>query len=222
MIKAVVFDLDGTLIDSTDAIVESFFHTFDTLGEARPPRDAIVNSIGFVLEKQFAMMSTHPVDDCARIYREYYANICCPRTTLLPYATECLSALREAGLVMGVATSKRMTYAAKILDHLGILDYFDSRIGPDEVTNPKPDPEAVLKSMENLGVTAAETLFVGDMDFDVLAARAAGVECLCVTTGYMTREALEHLEPAAVYDSLRDVASHVLRRLPQPALEPGS
>lgn len=209
-IKAVIFDLDGTLIDSTEAIVESYFHTFDTIGVERPSREAIIGGIGFTLEQSFARITQHPADVCVPIYRKYYARVCCAKTFLLPHADECLRALRGAGLALGIATSKRMDYAAKILDHLGVLHYFESRIGPDEVTHPKPHPEAVLKSMENLGTAPHETIFVGDMDFDVLAARAAGVDCYCLTTGYLSRSEIEALEPAAVCDSLDEVAERIL------------
>ncbi|HRI89027.1 MAG TPA: HAD hydrolase-like protein, partial [Candidatus Hydrogenedentes bacterium] len=96
-IRAVVFDLDGTLIDSTDAIVQSCMHTFDVIGEPRPDRDAIVRNIGYTLEQHFALFTQHDVHDCARIYREHYAGICCAMTTLMPGAREALDALKTMG-----------------------------------------------------------------------------------------------------------------------------
>jgi len=209
-IRAVAFDLDGTIIDSTEAIVESFFHTFDTLGEPRPDRQVIVGSIGHLLEDQFAMLAkTDPVE-CARVYREYYATVMCDKTFLLPGAVETLQRLQAVGIRLGFATSKLRAYSERILEHLGVLAFFESRIGPREVSNPKPHPAAVLASAEALGVRPNELVFVGDTHFDVLAARAAGVRCLCVTTGYATRAELEALEPEAVYDSLLELTAHIL------------
>lgn len=216
MIKAVSFDLDGTLIDSIEAIVQSFNHTFDVLGEPRPERGAILGSIGHVLEDQFSMLTRRDPKECAVVYREKYGEICCDLTTLMPGARESLERLSKAGLALGFATSKRRGYAERILAHLGVLDYFAVRLGPDDVARPKPNPDAVLRSLELFGVSPDELVYVGDLDFDVLASRAAGVACLCVTTGYAGRRELEALGPASVYDSLLEVTQHILTRLDTP------
>ncbi|MBI5091505.1 MAG: HAD-IA family hydrolase [Candidatus Hydrogenedentes bacterium] len=210
MIEAVTFDLDGTLIDSTDAIVESFMHTCDKFGDPRPPRDAVVNSIGFTLEQQFAQLSQRDPDDCARVYRAHYEKIACDMTTLLPGGREALALLQREGFRLGFATSKLRKYAEMILDHLGVLDYFEVRIGPEDVVNPKPHPEAVLKALAHFNLPPEKMLFIGDMHFDALAARAANVRCLCVATGYATRAELEALEPEAVFDSLDPLIRYIL------------
>lgn len=101
-----------------------------------------------------------------------------------------------------------------------MLHYFASRIGPEEVVHVKPHPEAVLRSLAVFGVAAEEACFVGDTHFDVLAAHAACVQCLCVTTGYATRQQLEALDPEAVYDTLNEVARHVIEGLGIPMPSP--
>lgn len=211
-LKAVVFDLDGTLIDSTDAIVLSFMHTFDVIGEPRPPRDEVVRSIGYTLEDQFAMFTRHDRHDCTRIYRERYAQVCCEMTTLLPGGADALAALAASGLRLGFATSKRRTFAEMILQHLGVLDRFEVRVGPDDVARPKPAPDAMLRVLELFKLSPDELLLIGDTHFDVECARNAGVACVCVTTGYETRAELEALQPEAVYDALAEVATHILGR----------
>ena len=213
MIKAAVFDLDGTLIDSTDAIVESFMHTFDVLEMPRPPRDAVVKSIGFTLEQQFEQFATIDANECARVYREYYATICCEKTFLLPGAAKSLRRFADAGITLGFASSKRRHFCEVILEHLGVLDYFATRLGPEDITHPKPHPEAVARSAEMQGVTPRELYFIGDTSFDVLAARAAGARCLCVTTGYNTRAELEALQPEAIFDTLHDLTDYGLAHL---------
>ncbi len=210
MIRAVLFDLDGTLMDSTDAIIDSWFYTFDFLGVPRPDRQLIINTIGYPLRKQIPMMTNHDVDECIRIYRGHYTEHSAPKTFLLPGAEEALATFADRGLRMGFATSKKREAAEMLLEHLGALHYMDARIGPLEVTNHKPHPEAVLKAMEALDVSPEETVFVGDMHFDVLAGLAAGVTTLAVTTGYETRAQLEALKPHGVYDSLFEVRDHVL------------
>jgi HAD superfamily hydrolase (TIGR01509 family) len=210
MIRAVIFDLDGTLMDSTDAIVDSWFYTFDLLGIPRPDRQRIIDTIGYPLRKQIPMFTSHDVDECIRIYRGHYTEHSAPKTTLLPGATEMLAAFAARGLRMGFATSKKREAAEMLLDHLDALHYMEARIGPLEVTRHKPDPEPVEKAMAVLGVTPEETVFVGDMHFDILAGQAAGVITLAVTTGYQARPELEALNPDAVYDSLHEVRDHVL------------
>ncbi|MBX7256978.1 MAG: HAD family hydrolase, partial [Candidatus Hydrogenedentes bacterium] len=216
MIKSVVFDLDGTLIDSTEAIVESFMHTFDVLEQPRPPRDAVVKSIGFTLEQQFEKFTKTDPNECALIYRAYYDTVCREKTFLLPGAEESLRQFSEAGLTIGFASSKQRRFCEVILNHLGVLEYFTTRLGPDDITHPKPHPEAVLRSAEMLGVTSRELYFIGDTNFDVLAARAAGTRCLCVTTGYNTREELVALGPEAVFDSLNELTQYALAHLASP------
>ena len=210
MIRAVLFDLDGTLMDSTDAIVNSYFHTFDTIGEPRPDRETIIGTIGDPLHKQFPTMTDHDVDECIRIYRAYYGEISAAITTLLPGVEETLATLAERGIKLGFVTSKRREAAEMLLEHLGALHYMDARIGPLEVTHHKPHPEPVQKAMEILGVQPEETVFVGDMHFDVLAGLAAGVLTLAVATGYQGRESLETLGADGVYDTMFEVRDHIL------------
>jgi 2-phosphoglycolate phosphatase len=213
MIRAVVFDLDGTFIDSTPAIVESYEHTCDVLGFARPPRDALVASIGHLLEDQFRKFTDHDPDECVRVYREHYAKIAVAQTSLLPGAREAVTVFQEAGLKLGVATSKKLQFAEMILESQGLCACFESRIGPDEVTNPKPAPDCLYASAEALGVALDDLVYVGDTVIDVRASKAAGVRCLTVTTGYDARETLEALEPEIVVDSLDEVVQHVLNEV---------
>ena len=210
MIRAVLFDLDGTLMDSTDAIVNSYFHTFDTIGEPRPERSVIIATIGDPLHKQFPTMTSHDVDECIRIYRAYYAEHSAAITTLLPGVEETLATLAERGIKLGFVTSKRREAAEMLLEHLGTLHYMDARIGPLEVTQHKPHPEPVQKAMEILGVSPEETVFVGDMHFDVLAGLAADVVTIAVATGYQTRAQLEALNPDATCDTMYEVRDHIL------------
>lgn len=215
MIKAVIFDLDGTLIDSTDALVDSFTHMFHVIGEPPATRQAIVDSVGHPLEEQLKFLTRHDTEECIRIYRAHYESTSCEKTVLLPGAREAIAAFLDTGLVLGFATSKKRAAAEMLLEHLGVLDAFTGRVGPHDVTHAKPHPEAVLKCLEALGVSADEAFFVGDMHFDVLAAQAANVRCIAVTTGYETRAQLEPLAPEAVFDTLDEVRDYVLAECTQ-------
>jgi len=211
-IQGVVFDLDGTLIDSTDAIVASMFHMFDELSLDRPPREAIIDSIGVVLEKQIATMTDHDPIEGARVYRAHYGETAPKKTVALPGARDALQVLADAGLSLGFATSKRRSYAQVILDHLELLDFFTARVGPDDVTNHKPHPEPIELAASQLGIEPGAMLYVGDLPIDHQAATAAGAACVCVTTGYASRTELESAGVAHVFDGLTDVADHILQR----------
>lgn len=209
-LRAVIFDLDGTFIDSTPAILESFDYAFAKLGLPKPPEESILASIGHILEDTFAQFTNIDPHECARVYREHYARIACDKTTLLPGARESVQRLDAAGLRIGFATSKKREFAELILDHLGVLPYFASRIGPYDVAAPKPHPDCLVQSARNLGVDLGELLLVGDTRFDIEAAKAAGVPCLCVTTGYESRASLESRQPDVVVDTLDEIVDHIL------------
>lgn len=213
MIVAVTYDLDGTLIDSTDAIVHCFMLACDDLGLQRPPREDVVGTIGHILEDQFRLLTTGDPDECAKVYRVHYEQVCREMTVLLPGAREILERTRAAGLRIGFASSKRRFFCEMILEHLGVLDFFEVRLGPEDVAHPKPHPEAVQKALEKFEVAPGEMYFVGDTHFDVMAARNAGVPCLCVTTGYNTRAELEALNPEGVFDTLHELTDYLLDRL---------
>ena len=191
----------------------SFLHTFDVMGKPRPERQAVIDTIGYRADDHFRLFTDDDPSEWVRVYREQYVKVALVQTTLLPGAEDCLERLQAVGLKLAFATSKELEYAEMILEHLGILDTFVSRIGPGEVTHPKPHPEAVCVSSENLNVSRERMFFVGDTHFDVLAARAAQVRCLCVTTGYASREQLEALEPERIFDFLPELTDYVLAQV---------
>ena len=210
MFEAVTFDLDGTLIDSTEAIVDSFNHTFDTIGDPRPSLEAIMDTISLPLEESLRQLSSRDASELTPIFRAYYEEIAAERTFLLPGVEEALSRLSEAGMPIGLATSKLRKFAELLLDHFGVLKHFECRIGPDDVAHRKPHPEPLLKAAAGLGVKPASMVYVGDSPIDVVASRRAGCPCLCVTTGYGMREELEAVDPAGVFDDLEAVTSFIL------------
>jgi HAD superfamily hydrolase (TIGR01509 family) len=160
---------------------------FERLGELLPTREAVVGSNSIPLEQQISLWTDLDPDHCASLYREFYAEIGAKKTTLLPGARDCLQALEEEGLRLGVVTSKQRAMSEMLLRYLGAIHHFESCLGPGGVEFPKPHPEAVLKSIEELRATVEDFLFVGDTEFDLREAKAAGVKYVAVTTGYRAR-----------------------------------
>jgi len=211
--KAVGFDLDGTLIDSTDAIVASFMHSFERIGRPLPTRDAVVSTISVPLEKQFLLIDdgVEDVATATAIYREHYVRESPATTVVLPSVREALEELSRAGVAIGMATSKRRSSAEVLLEHLGIAKYFACCIGPEDVTNAKPHPEPIHTLMRRMDVSAPDFVYVGDTHLDVQSAQAAGARCWAVTTGYATRDVLIDAGADEIFDNIADVAKSVLR-----------
>lgn len=210
MLKAVVFDLDGTLIDSTPAIVDSFVHSFEAIGHEVPPRERILEFISIPLEKHFAELTDHDPITLSKIYREHYFDTCTAGTVMLPGVVDALVSLADAGLRLAIATSKSCRGSEIILDHLEIAHHFEFVVGADSVSNHKPDPEALNVSREKLGIAADEMIYVGDTRFDTEASKNAGVRCIAVATGYASRAELDGLKPHHVADSMSEAASYIL------------
>jgi HAD superfamily hydrolase (TIGR01509 family) len=208
--KAVGFDLDGTLIDSTGAIVASFLHTFRALGRPLPPRDAIVSTISVPLEDQFRLPDDLDVTQAAAIYREHYVREAPAATVPLPGVREALADLSAAGVRIGMATSKKRSSTEVLPEHLDLMRHFDCCIGPEDVVRAKADPEPIHALLRCLGAGPGDLVYVGDSRLDIAAAHAAGVRCWAVSTGYDTREELAGAGPEKIFDSMADVAKSVL------------
>ena len=150
-----LFDLDGTLIDSTPAILEGFHYAFAHLGAADPSDEAIKRLIGHPLEVMFERLgAARDVQDFVLAYKQRYAQIFLDQTVLLDGAYE---AVREASEFanLGVVTTKTSKFSKILLQHLGIADFFSAIVGREDVQDPKPSAEPILKALENLGIYGA-------------------------------------------------------------------
>ena len=183
--KIILFDLDGTLIDSTEAILESFAVAFKTFGEKVPSEDLIKKEIGYPLDKMFQTLGV-PEDrvwDYVDAYKMHYRQISCAKTVLLPDASEAVQLASQIA-TLGVVTTKTAKYSIELLEHMGLMHYFDVLIGREDVINPKPNPEPIEKALTKLPSDTNEIWMVGDTCMDMLAAKAANVASVGVTCGY--------------------------------------
>jgi 2-phosphoglycolate phosphatase len=202
---AVVFDLDGTLLDSYAAIHDSLNATLRALGLPPVPLEETRRRVGRGLEALMAeSVGTERKDEGVRIFRDHYEKAGPESTRLLPGADEVTRALAARGTKLAVASNKPARFSRQLLDHFGISSRFGAVFGPDDGFPPKPAPHMVFMALALVGVKAADALYVGDMPIDVLTARAAGVTVAVVPTGSSTREELRDAGPDALLD---DVAS---------------
>ena len=183
-VRGIVFDLDGTLIDSYPAITES-------LNEARaafslPPLDAglVRRRVGRGLETLVAeLVGEQHVAEGARIFRDHYERVFPPLTVALPEVAETLAGLHGRGFRMSVASNKPARLGRAILEALGLLPYLNEVQGPDLAGTTKPDPAMVSACLEAMDVGVDEAVYVGDMVLDVETAARAGLAVLLVPGG---------------------------------------
>jgi pyrophosphatase PpaX len=190
--RALLFDLDGTLLDSIELILASARHTF--AGRERAPSDAEwLAGVGTPLASQLrAFARDEPdVEALTRRYRAHQLEHHDRLTRCFADVPGTLAALEARGHPMAVVTSKATAVARRGLAHTGIERFFPVVIGADETTRHKPDPEPVRLALDRLGYAPAEALFVGDSTHDVLAGRAAGVVTVAACWGPFERGALE-------------------------------
>jgi phosphoglycolate phosphatase len=204
----VLFDLDGTLIDSYPAIAASVNHVRSLYGLPPLPLDEVTRAVGrgpaYLLEKT---VGPGEMDAKLAAYREHHPSVLREGTRLLPGARETLAALKRSGRRLGVCSNKPVAYTRELLPYLGLAESLDVVLGPEDVLRNKPAPDMLLEALARLGVAAGDALYIGDMTVDVETARAAGVAVWVVATGSSTAEALDRAGPDRRLAHLAEVAA---------------
>ncbi len=210
--RLVMFDLDGTLLDSVPDLAAAVDSTLMLLG--RPPagvaqvRDWVGNGAPVLIRRALAgQLDYSAVDDAtaeealALFMRAYAENH--ELTTVYVGVVPTLDWLKRQGVKLAVVTNKPEQFVAPLLEDKGLLSYFDWLVGGDTLPQKKPDPTPLLHVMTQAGVTPSESLFIGDSRNDIQAARAAGVCCVGMTYGYNHGHAIEDEQPDLVLDDMR-------------------
>jgi len=204
----ILFDLDGTLIDSTDAIVGCFYHSFKELNfDFQGDVEDIKNEIGYPLDVMYATLGVpqEQVWDFVDSYKNEYRKVSEAKTTLLPDAYEAVK-LASSFARLGIVTTKTTLYTIPLLKNFGIYEYFETIIGRQEVTNPKPHPEPIYKAMESMNITNENNIYmVGDTKLDLIAAQEAGVKSIGVLCGYGKKKDLECYTQNISVDALSSI-----------------
>jgi phosphoglycolate phosphatase/pyrophosphatase PpaX len=200
-VEAVIFDWDGTLMDSKEAILATYrATTTELLGKPFPTEpDDVHRIIQLRAKESFDQIAGgDPVltEKIATIFQREYG-VMQERTQPFPGIAETLASLRDAGIKLGVATSKARTRTELEGKRTGLLDYFDVIVTGDDVERAKPDPESVARAIAELGVAAAAAVYVGDGPNDVIAGRGAGAITVGVSFGFhpdeLAAEAPDHV-----------------------------
>ena len=202
----VLFDLDGTIVDSGWIILASYRHATTTVLGRDYPDEVLLARVGAGdLEEQMREFDAGKADELARAYREFYAPLH-SELQAFPGMLELLRQLDEEGRTLGIVSAKRHDIVQLALDALGFGDTLDIVVGSDEAPRGKPHPDQILLALQRLGADPDQTAYVGDAPFDVAAAKAAGVHAVGVTWGGIhSRERMEAERPDAVVDTAEEL-----------------
>ncbi len=202
----ILFDLDGTLIDSTEAILESFHNSFDLFKMPHPSDAAIKSLIGHPLDVMYARLGVEQskVWEIVDVYKEHYRQISTQKTVLLPFAKEAVS-LAAQHARLGIVTTKTGKYSKILMEHFALMEYFEVLIGREDVEHPKPHPEPINKAIEFLKASKEDCWMIGDTRMDLIAAREAGVKSVAVVSEYESLEELKKYTKIIKTDPLQAV-----------------
>ena len=205
MNKAVIFDLDGTLLNTLGDLTAAVNHALTAHGFPTRTEAQVRTFVGDGVRELIARACPPDADEAARgavlaAYLPYYAAHNADRTVPYDGVMELLSALKEAGVRLAVVSNKHDPGVQALCARF-FGEYLELAVGADGTRPLKPAPDCLLYAMEKLGVAPEHTWFVGDSVPDVLTARAAGVKCAAVTWGFQDRDRLAAEHPTALVDT---------------------
>jgi phosphoglycolate phosphatase len=212
-IKAVMIDLDGTLLDTIPDLATAANAMLEKLGRAPLPVATLTTfvgkGIGHLVERATAGSLTAPADPalCRQalpVFEHCYAEINGRYTTVYPGVMEGLKALRHAGFPLVCVTNKSERFTLPLLAMQGLAHYFEFVVAGDTLARKKPDPLPLTHACERLGIAPGEMLMIGDSVNDAQAARAAGCPIFCVPYGYNEGRAVRELDIDAIVPTLLD------------------
>lgn len=206
MVKAILFDLDGTLIDSSVGITKSAQYALKHYGIEEPNLQKLYKFIGPPLSDSFRKyyhFSEEQARNAVAVYRERYNKIGIFECSLYPGVEACIRKLKEQGYLIGMASSKPETSCKRILEHFGILELFDDVVGATMDGRIGTKEEVLLEVMRRWSQLSREEMcLIGDTLFDVEGAGLVGVGCIAVSFGFGDVEEMKKAGAIAVCDSM--------------------
>lgn len=204
-IETILFDLDGTLIDTNELIISSFQHTIKKYADREYTEDEVQEFIGPPLRDSLMKIRPDQIDEMMDTYRTHNLENHDRLVTAFDGVLETVKTLHEKGVKMAIVTTKLRDTADKGLALTGLDQYFDVVIGLDDVDNAKPHPEPLVEAMDRLKADPMTTLMVGDNSHDIEAAHNAGVLAAGVAWSAKGRAFLETFEPHYILENISDL-----------------
>ncbi|MEW6025928.1 MAG: HAD-IA family hydrolase [Planctomycetota bacterium] len=237
-IKAVIFDLDGTLVDSYEAIYLGFQYAYEQMGLKPLSYDEVKVQVGHSLQRMFSeLLGEERVPQAIKLFRKRYEEVFRDHTHLLPDAREALTELHQRGIKLSVATNKLGKFSRAILENLQVGNLFSAVIGEGDpahnigITNSadglnrgiyqpvqalnkpyvrgKPDPQMLYLAIEKMGLPKEQTVLVGDSEIDIQSAHNAGIRVYAIPTGTTGKAELARHNPTAILDNLKGLLQYI-------------
>lgn len=195
-LKLILFDLDGTLVDSSLDITNALNYALEPYAFAPLTKDEVIKLVGEgvtrLIEKLIGNRDPSVIEDVKNRFLEHYTLHIVDHTREYPGVRETLETL--SGYKKAIISNKREALSKKTLEGLGLAGFFDLVVGSDTTPEKKPSPAPILWALSWLEVSPAEAVIVGDSNFDVDAGKAAGITTIAVTYGYRPLEAIRHAD----------------------------
>ncbi len=213
-LQTVLFDLDGTLIDSIRLILDSYHHTLTQHNLPARSDEEWLRGVGTPLHVQFSQWHDSPemLEAMIATYREFNLKHHDRMVTVYPGVVEAVREIKSAGIQTGLVTSKNRQGALRGLALVGLEALMDVMVCADEVSNPKPHPEPVEKAVALLGADPARTVYVGDSIHDMHSGRAAGVKTAAALWGPFGRSHLESAGPDYWLEKPEDLVGLMIKK----------
>ncbi|OXL86556.1 pyrophosphatase [Paenibacillus sp. SSG-1] len=210
MIDTVLFDLDGTIIDTNELIISSFMHVLEKHVPTPLTREVIIPKMGMTLEQQLQFFSgSEDVTHFHQAYRTYNDAHHDEMVQPFPHVLEVIKELDRRGITMGVVTTKNKPGTFRVLEMFGLDKYMKAIVTVMDVEHPKPHPEPVLMAISQLGADPEATLMVGDSPVDIQSAKAAGVRSAGVAWSLKGEKVLREYNPDYILHDMTDLYSLV-------------
>ncbi|WP_010676580.1 pyrophosphatase PpaX [Bacillus timonensis] len=205
-IKTLLFDLDGTLIDTNELILQSFLHTFKTYFPDRHfTREEILPFNGPTLHESFSSVDPDRAEEMIVEYRKFNHEKHDELVTEFPGVFDTIKTLKEKGYKIGVVTTKLRNTVNMGLKLTKLDQFFDVVVTLDDVKNPKPDPEPVLLALRLLESTPEETIMIGDNYQDIVAGKNAGTKTAGVAWSHKGKDFLLEYKPDFMLENMSDL-----------------
>ena len=209
-INNVIFDLDGTLIDSSVGVTEATNYALLAMGEPERNIEEVRKYIGYPLEKMFSDFSDKSYDQFWPLFRKKAKEVIVPSAVALDGADEVLEKLKTAGMKIGIGSTKISPHIDGTIKKMGWTDYINFFVGADQVKNVKPAPDVFLKLLELMNSGKENAVVIGDTINDILAAKAAGIRNIAVRSPYGGDDKLKLAKPDYVADKIKDILDILL------------
>jgi HAD superfamily hydrolase (TIGR01509 family) len=205
LVNHIIFDLDGTLIDSSYGVAEAVNYALATVGERPRSHDKIARFIGYPLEEMFKTFTDAPADKLNAAFQVRARHSVVASAVALPGVGELLPRLHSAGYRMAIATTKFKIHTEGIIRKLGWEDYFAALVSGDEVARVKPAPDALELTLRRLGAEPDDTVMIGDTINDIIAARAAGITKIIAVESPFGADKIATYEPDLMITRFADL-----------------